>query len=160
MATKLKFNEESKVCPWVLPVGLDFRVIRPPSNQTGYLDIGVLFGASFEYQVWKAFQSGPRQPVPSGQQPDEQGKQLRDDRALCRHWVLTEARGVSFSPWLTTFQMQEEGAGQGPRGLGGSDAFDADRMEILVDDGESAPSRKASKPEWSEHSARPSRVLA
>ena len=160
IAPKLKFNEGSKIRPWVIPPGLDFQVISPPSNQTQYLNIGVQFGTGFEYEVRKTFQGGPRRPVPSCQRPNEHGEQLRDDRALCRHWVLTEVRSVSFSPWLTTFQMQEEGAGQGPRGLVGSDAFDADRMECLVDGGESIPSRKASKPEWSERSARPSRVLA
>ena len=51
MAPKLKFNDESKVRPWVIPIGQDFRVISPPSNQTQYLDIGMMFGAGIEYQV-------------------------------------------------------------------------------------------------------------
>ena len=53
VAPKLKFNEGSKICPWVIPIGLDCHVISPPSNQTLYLDIGVQFGAGFEYQVWE-----------------------------------------------------------------------------------------------------------
>jgi len=32
----------------VIPIGLDFHVISPPSNQTQYLDIGLQFGASEE----------------------------------------------------------------------------------------------------------------
>jgi hypothetical protein len=48
---KLKFNEGNKSCPWVIPIGLDCHVISPHSNQTQYLDIGVQFGAGFEYQV-------------------------------------------------------------------------------------------------------------
>jgi hypothetical protein len=44
VAPKLKFMEGSKLRPWVIPVGLDFHVISPPSNQTNYLDIGVQFG--------------------------------------------------------------------------------------------------------------------
>ena len=32
----------------MIPIGLDFHVISPPSNQTQYLDIGVQFGASEE----------------------------------------------------------------------------------------------------------------
>jgi len=49
--TKTQGQEESKVRPWVIPIGLDFRVISQPSNQTQYLDIGVMFGAGYEYQV-------------------------------------------------------------------------------------------------------------
>ena len=33
-------------------------MISPPSNQTQYLDIGVQFGAGFEYQVWKTYKVG------------------------------------------------------------------------------------------------------
>jgi hypothetical protein len=36
VALKLKFSEGSKICPWVLPIGLNFHVISPPSNQTQY----------------------------------------------------------------------------------------------------------------------------
>jgi hypothetical protein len=42
----------------VIPIGLDFHVISPPSNQTQYVDIGVQFGAGFEYQVWKTCKVG------------------------------------------------------------------------------------------------------
>ncbi len=42
----------------------------------------------------------------------------------------------------------------------GFHAFDADRMECLVNEGESVSSSRASKSERSEHSARPSRVFA
>lgn len=51
MALNLKFNEESQVRPWVIPTGLGFCVISQPSNQPLYLDIGLLFGARFEYQI-------------------------------------------------------------------------------------------------------------
>ena len=52
IAPKLKFMEGNKFRPWVIPVGLDFHVISPPSNQSQYLDIGVQFGAGFEYNFW------------------------------------------------------------------------------------------------------------
>lgn len=52
VAPKLKFNEGGKLRPWVIPVGLDFHVISPPSNQTNYLDIGAQFGAGVEYNIW------------------------------------------------------------------------------------------------------------
>ena len=58
VAPKLKFMEGSAFRPWVIPVGLDFHVISPPSNATQYLDLGLQFGAGFEMQVWKAFVLG------------------------------------------------------------------------------------------------------
>lgn len=58
VAPKIKFWEDSAFRPWIIPVGLDFHVISPPSNQTQYLDIGVQFGAGFEYRIWKAFNLG------------------------------------------------------------------------------------------------------
>ncbi|MCS6291549.1 MAG: hypothetical protein H8J66_00630 [Nitrospira sp.] len=58
VAPKIKFMEGSAFRPWLIPIGLDFHVISPPSNQTQYLDMGVQFGAGFEYQVWKALMVG------------------------------------------------------------------------------------------------------
>jgi hypothetical protein len=58
VAPKLKFMEGSRFRPWIIPIGLDIHVISPPSNQTQYLDVGVQFGAGFEYQLWKAFKLG------------------------------------------------------------------------------------------------------
>jgi hypothetical protein len=53
IAPKVKFMQGSDFQPWVIPVGLDFHVISPPSNQTQYLDIGVQFGTGAEYRIWK-----------------------------------------------------------------------------------------------------------
>ena len=58
VAPKIKFMEGSAFRPWIIPIGLDFHVISPPSNRTQYLDLGVQFGAGFEYQVWKAIKVG------------------------------------------------------------------------------------------------------
>ncbi len=58
VAPKLKFMEGNAFRPWIIPVGLDIHVISPPSNRTQYLDVGVQFGAGFEYAVWKAFKVG------------------------------------------------------------------------------------------------------
>lgn len=58
VAPKLKFNQFGDLVPWIIPIGLDFHVISPPSNQTNYLDIGVQFGAGFEYKVWKELKLG------------------------------------------------------------------------------------------------------
>lgn len=53
VAPKIKFMQGKDLQPWLIPVGLDFHVISPPSNQTQYLDIGVQFGAGAEYRIWK-----------------------------------------------------------------------------------------------------------
>jgi len=58
VAPKIKFMEGSAFRPWIIPIGLDFHVISPPSNQTQYLDLGLQFGGGFEFQVWKAFVLG------------------------------------------------------------------------------------------------------
>jgi len=58
VAPKIKFMEGSAFRPWIIPIGLDIHVISPPSNRTQYLDMGVQFGAGFEYAVWKAFKVG------------------------------------------------------------------------------------------------------
>jgi hypothetical protein len=53
VAPKVKFRQGTNFQPWIIPVGLDFIVISPPSNQTTVLDIGVQFGAGAEYRIWK-----------------------------------------------------------------------------------------------------------
>lgn len=53
IAPKVKFMQGTDFQPWIIPVGLDFHVISPPSNQTTVLDIGVQFGAGAEYRIWK-----------------------------------------------------------------------------------------------------------
>jgi len=58
IAPKIKFMQGSAFQPWIIPAGMDFIVISPPSNQTTVLDIGVQFGAGAEYRVWKEFKVG------------------------------------------------------------------------------------------------------
>jgi hypothetical protein len=58
IAPKIKFMEGSRLRPWIIPVGLDFHVISPPSNDVSVLDIGVQFGAGLEYRLYKAFHLG------------------------------------------------------------------------------------------------------
>lgn len=52
VAPKLKFREGEKLRPWVIPLGVDFHVISPPSNATTYLDMGLQWGAGVEYNIW------------------------------------------------------------------------------------------------------------
>ena len=58
VAPKLKFNQFGDLVPWIIPIGLDFHVISPPSNQVNYLDVGIQFGAGIEYRVWKEMKLG------------------------------------------------------------------------------------------------------
>lgn len=58
IAPKLKFHQFGDFVPWVIPIGLDFHVISPPSNNSNYLDIGVQFATGFEYRVWKELKLG------------------------------------------------------------------------------------------------------
>ncbi len=58
VAPKIKFMEGSRLRPWIIPIGLDFHVISPPSNATTVLDIGVQFGVGAEYRIYKAFHIG------------------------------------------------------------------------------------------------------
>lgn len=58
IAPKIKFMEGSRLRPWIIPIGLDFHVISPPSNDITYLDIGIQFGAGVEYRLYKAFHLG------------------------------------------------------------------------------------------------------
>jgi hypothetical protein len=58
IAPKIKFMEGSRLRPWIIPVGLDFHVLSPPTNDITVLDIGVQFGAGLEYRLYKAFHLG------------------------------------------------------------------------------------------------------
>jgi len=48
---KLKFMEGSNLRPWIIPAGMDFVVISPPSNASNYLDIGIVSGAGIDYML-------------------------------------------------------------------------------------------------------------
>lgn len=58
ISPKIKFFEKSDFRPWIIPAGLDFHVISPPSNDTTVLDYGVQFAAGAEYRIWRAFHIG------------------------------------------------------------------------------------------------------
>ena len=58
VAPKIMFMEGSRFRPWIIPVGLDFHVISPPSNDTTVLDIGVQFAVGAQYRIWKAIHLG------------------------------------------------------------------------------------------------------
>ncbi len=58
IAPKIMFMEGSRFRPWIIPVGLDFHVISPPSDDTTVLDIGVQFAVGAQVRVWKALHLG------------------------------------------------------------------------------------------------------
>ncbi len=58
VAPKIMFMEGSRFRPWIIPAGLDFHVISPPSNDTTVLDIGVQFAVGAQVRVWRAIHLG------------------------------------------------------------------------------------------------------
>jgi len=58
ISPKIMFMEGSRLRPWIIPVGLDFHVISPPSNDTTVLDIGAQIAVGAQYRLWKAFHLG------------------------------------------------------------------------------------------------------
>ncbi len=58
VSPKVMFMEGSRLRPWVIPVGLDFHVISPPSGDVTVLDIGAQFAVGAQYRVWKAIHIG------------------------------------------------------------------------------------------------------
>ena len=58
VSPKIMFMEGSRFRPWVIPVGLDFHVISPPSDETTVLDVGAQIAVGAQYRVWKAMHVG------------------------------------------------------------------------------------------------------
>ncbi len=52
-APKVKFMKGSDFRPWLIPVGLGFHVISPPSESITVLNPGMMFAAGGDYRVWK-----------------------------------------------------------------------------------------------------------
>ncbi len=48
---KLKFMHGSKLRPWIIPVGIDFNIISPPSDAVTVLNTGMNFGAGADYEL-------------------------------------------------------------------------------------------------------------
>ncbi|MGR9085943.1 MAG: porin family protein [Gammaproteobacteria bacterium] len=52
-APKIKFMKGSDFRPWVIPVGMAFHVISPPSESITVFNPGVMFGGGADYKLWK-----------------------------------------------------------------------------------------------------------
>ncbi|NOR71946.1 MAG: hypothetical protein GQ532_20055, partial [Methylomarinum sp.] len=50
-APKIKFMHGSKLRPWLIPLGIDFNIISPPSDAVTVLNSGMQFGAGVEYEL-------------------------------------------------------------------------------------------------------------
>lgn len=50
---KVRFDNLGRFRPFVIPAGLAFLVVSPPSNDSTYLDIGLNFGAGVDFEICK-----------------------------------------------------------------------------------------------------------
>jgi hypothetical protein len=55
---KIKFLEGNIVRPWIIPAGLDFHVISPPSDAATVLDVGVQFAGGVEIEPLPGIKMG------------------------------------------------------------------------------------------------------
>ena len=55
---KIKFMHGSKFRPWIIPMGIDFNIISPPSDAVTVLNIGMNFGAGVDYEIWNGIVAG------------------------------------------------------------------------------------------------------
>ena len=55
---KIKFNTGTIFTPWIIPFGLTFNVISPPSSGVTVLNPGLMLGVGGEFDIWKAIVAG------------------------------------------------------------------------------------------------------
>jgi outer membrane murein-binding lipoprotein Lpp len=55
---KIKFMHDSKLRPWLIPVGLDITVVSPPSGSVTVLGTGMNFGGGVDYDLWRGILVG------------------------------------------------------------------------------------------------------
>ncbi len=58
VSPKIKFMHGSKFRPWIIPVGIDFNIISPPSDAITVLNTGMNFGAGVEYELFRGVVAG------------------------------------------------------------------------------------------------------
>ena len=49
---KIKFFKGSDFRPWIIPAGMAFNIISPPSDSNTFVAPGVMFGLGFDYRIW------------------------------------------------------------------------------------------------------------
>jgi hypothetical protein len=55
---KIKFMHDSKLRPWIIPIGLDINILGVPSNAVSVLNTGLNFGAGAEYDLFRGIVLG------------------------------------------------------------------------------------------------------
>lgn len=55
---KIKFMHDSKLRPWIIPVGLELNILGVPSNAVSVLNSGMQFGAGAEYDLFRGIVLG------------------------------------------------------------------------------------------------------
>ncbi len=55
---KIKFMHDSKLRPWIIPIGLDINILGVPSNAVSVLNAGMNFGAGAEYDLYRGIVLG------------------------------------------------------------------------------------------------------
>lgn len=55
---KIKFMHDSKLRPWLIPVGMDITVVSPPSGSVTVLGTGMNFGTGVDYDLFKGIVIG------------------------------------------------------------------------------------------------------
>ncbi|MBK7974011.1 MAG: hypothetical protein IPK07_12295 [Deltaproteobacteria bacterium] len=58
VSPKVKFNSSCDLQPFIIPIGLAFLVPSPPTNNTTYLDLGLVFGGGIDYKIHKLLSVG------------------------------------------------------------------------------------------------------
>lgn len=58
VAPKIKFMHDSKLRPWIIPVGAEINILGVPSNAVSVLNSGMQFGAGAEYDLFKGIVVG------------------------------------------------------------------------------------------------------
>lgn len=49
---KIKFLRGNAFRPWIIPAGMTFNFLSPPSDSGTFAGPGVMFGAGFDYNIW------------------------------------------------------------------------------------------------------------
>lgn len=58
IAPKIKFMHDSKLRPWIIPVGAEINILGVPSNAVSVLNSGMQFGAGADYELFRGIVVG------------------------------------------------------------------------------------------------------
>jgi len=58
ISPKIKFMHDSKLRPWIIPVGAEINILGVPSNAVSVLNSGMQFGAGADYEIFRGIVVG------------------------------------------------------------------------------------------------------